>query len=81
MLRYGLLVTCVTLSALLTGCANSAPDTHDADVSALKDTEAAWVKDAATKDVDKWGYTTQTMLRCCFRIPRSLLVRRPFARG
>ena len=29
-------------------------DTHDADVSALKATEAAWVKDAATKDVDKW---------------------------
>lgn len=54
MLRYGLLVTCLALSALLTGCANSAPDTHDADVSALKDTEAAWVKDAATKDVDKW---------------------------
>ncbi len=54
MLRYGLLVTCVALSALLTSCTKSTPDTHDADVSALKDTEAAWVKDAATKDVEKW---------------------------
>ena len=54
MLRSGLLVTCVALPALLTSCANSTPDTHDADVAALKDTEAAWVKDAATKDVDKW---------------------------
>ena len=54
MLRYGLLVTCVALSALLTGCMNSTPDTRDADVSALKDTEAGWVKDAATKDVEKW---------------------------
>lgn len=54
MLRYGLLVTCVALSALLTSCTNSTPGTHDADVAALKDTEAAWVKDAATKDVQKW---------------------------
>jgi ketosteroid isomerase-like protein len=54
MLRYRLLVACVALSALLTSCTKSAPDTHDADVLALKDTEAAWVKDAATKDVEKW---------------------------
>src|SRR6202035_1091129 len=54
MLRYGLLVTCVAFSALLTSCTNSTPDTHDADVSALKDTEAAWVKDAATKDLEKF---------------------------
>ena len=54
LLRYGLLAATVTLSALLTACATSTPDTHDADVSALKDTEAAWVKDAATKDVEKW---------------------------
>ena len=54
MLRYGWLVTSVALFPLLTSCTNPAPDTHDADVSALKDTEAAWVKDAATKDVDKW---------------------------
>ena len=54
LLRYGLLTATVTLSALLTACATSTPDTHDADVAALKDTEAAWVKDAATKDVEKW---------------------------
>jgi uncharacterized protein (TIGR02246 family) len=47
-------VTTIVLSGFLTSCANPAPDTHDADVAALKDTEAAWVKDAATKDVEKW---------------------------
>src|SRR3954453_24036206 len=52
MLRYGVLVGCV---CLLAGCSPSAaPDTHDADVKAIKDTEAAWVKDAASKDVEKW---------------------------
>lgn len=30
------------------------PDTHDADVKAIKDVEDAWVKAAATKDVDKF---------------------------
>ena len=44
----------MALSALLTSCTKSTPDTHDADVAALKDTEATWVKDAATKDVEKW---------------------------
>jgi uncharacterized protein (TIGR02246 family) len=29
-------------------------DTHDADVKALKATELAWVKDAGSKDVDKF---------------------------
>jgi ketosteroid isomerase-like protein len=29
-----------------------APDTHDADVKAIKDVETNWVKTAATKDVD-----------------------------
>jgi len=54
MLRYSLFVTSVALAALLTSCTSSMPDTHDADVAALKDTEAAWVKDAATKDLDKF---------------------------
>src|SRR5713101_9070419 len=54
MLRFGLLVTLVALPMLLSSCASSPPDTHDADVLALKDTEAGWVKDAATKDVEKW---------------------------
>ena len=52
--RYGLPVMCAALSALLTSCTNSAPDTHDADVSALKDNETVWVKDAATKDLEKF---------------------------
>jgi ketosteroid isomerase-like protein len=52
MLRYGVLVGCV---CLLAGCSPSAaPDTHDADVQAIKDTEAACVKDVATKDIEKW---------------------------
>jgi ketosteroid isomerase-like protein len=54
MLRNGLLFASVALSALLTGCGTTAPDTHDADVVALKDNEAAWVKDAATKDIAKF---------------------------
>ncbi len=53
-LPWGFFAASVALSMLLTGCTNSMPDTHDADVTALKDTEAAWVKDAAARDVDKW---------------------------
>jgi len=37
--------------AWLTGCSSAPPDTHDADVKAIKDTEVAWNKDA--KDADK----------------------------
>ena len=54
-MRYGWVITCIVLSAALTGCADSSADTRDADVMAIKETEAAWVKDAATKDVDKWA--------------------------
>src|SRR5438552_18368220 len=54
MQREGLLVTCAALSALLTSCTYSRSDTYDADVAALKDTEAAWVKDAATKELEKF---------------------------
>jgi uncharacterized protein (TIGR02246 family) len=32
----------------------SVPDTRDADIAAVKAAEAAWVKDAATKDVEKF---------------------------
>jgi len=40
---------------LLAGCSRyAAPDTHEADVKAIKDVEAAWVKDAATKDVERF---------------------------
>src|SRR5436305_2615752 len=52
MLRYGILVACVSL---LTGCSPSAgPDTHDADVKTIKDTEMAWMRTAGTKDVEKF---------------------------
>ena len=56
MLRPTLLAGCLVL-ALLTGCSNApAPptDTRTADVQAVKDVEAAWLKDTAAKDVDKW---------------------------
>ena len=44
--------------AILSAC-NEPPDTREADAKAIKDVEAAWVKDVATKDVDKFaGYYT-----------------------
>jgi len=51
------LIGCLTLAALAAGCSNAPaplPDTRAADVQAVKDLEAAWVKDAAAKDEDKW---------------------------
>jgi ketosteroid isomerase-like protein len=39
------------LIVLLSSCMK-APDTHDADVKAIKELESNWVKTAATKDVD-----------------------------
>jgi uncharacterized protein (TIGR02246 family) len=55
---------CLSLAALglaviLSGCASApapapvAPDTHDADVKAIKDLEATWVQNFASKDPDK----------------------------
>jgi uncharacterized protein (TIGR02246 family) len=42
------------LLAFTTACTQAPPpDTHDADVQALKDTEAAWAKAVAAKDFDK----------------------------
>jgi uncharacterized protein (TIGR02246 family) len=40
------------------------PDTHDADVQTIKDTEAAWSKAAAAKDADKFAsfYTDDASL-------------------
>jgi uncharacterized protein (TIGR02246 family) len=59
MLRKTSLIVCLALAALTVGCANAPapppPDTRAADVQAVKDIEAAWVKDAATKDADKWA--------------------------
>ncbi len=48
----------VSLAVCLIGCTPAAPpapppDTHDADVKAIKDVETAWVQAFATKDADK----------------------------
>jgi uncharacterized protein (TIGR02246 family) len=61
MLRNTSLILCLALVALAVACSNAPtpptppPDTRAADVQAVKDIEAAWVKDAATKDPDKWA--------------------------
>jgi len=58
MLRSTLLIVCLVFALLVAGCSNAAappPDTRAADVQAVKDIEAAWVKDAATKDPEKWA--------------------------
>ncbi len=59
MLRNTLLMVCLALAVLAVGCANApAPppaDTRVADVQAVKDVEAAWAKDANSKDADKWA--------------------------
>ncbi|HSZ61555.1 MAG TPA: SgcJ/EcaC family oxidoreductase [Terriglobales bacterium] len=56
------LALCLTVALLTIACSTTpapAPDTRAADVQAVKDVEAAWVKDAASKDADKWaGYFT-----------------------
>ncbi len=44
------------LIVLLSSCAKPpAPDTREADAKTIKDTEAAWVKAAATKDVEAFA--------------------------
>jgi uncharacterized protein (TIGR02246 family) len=59
MLRNTSLILGLAVVVLTIGCANAPapppPDTRAADVQAVKDVEAAWVKDAATKDADKWA--------------------------
>ena len=58
MFRNTLLIGCLSLAALTTGCSNAPappPDTRAADVQAVKDVEAAWLKDTASKDPDKWA--------------------------
>ena len=44
---------CIGLVGLAVACTQTVPDTRDAAVKAVKSVEAAWVKDIATKDVDK----------------------------
>ena len=59
MLRNTSLILCLILVLLAVGCTNAPPpppsDTRAADVQAVKDVEAAWVKDCSTKDADKWA--------------------------
>jgi uncharacterized protein (TIGR02246 family) len=57
-MRNNLAIVCLALAIVSVGCENTpapAPDTRAADVQAVKDVEAAWVKDTATKDPDKWA--------------------------
>jgi uncharacterized protein (TIGR02246 family) len=62
MLSKTLVTLCLVLSVVAVGCSNAsapAPDTRAADVQAVKQLEAAWVKDAMSKDPEKWaGYFT-----------------------
>jgi uncharacterized protein (TIGR02246 family) len=61
MLRNLTLIVFVGLLLVTVGCSNTPttptppPDTRAADVQAVKDIEAAWVKDAASKDPEKWA--------------------------
>lgn len=51
-LRYAPLLC---LMAALSACSNVAPtENRDVDAQAIKDNEAAWVKDIAAKDAEKW---------------------------
>ena len=53
LLRLSMLVSLLLL-AFTTACTQAPPpDTHDADVQSLKDTEAAWAKVMAAKDFEK----------------------------
>jgi uncharacterized protein (TIGR02246 family) len=51
------LIAVVLLTLITAACSSSPtppPDTRAADVQAVHAVEAAWVKDVATKDPDKW---------------------------
>ncbi len=52
------LILCLAVAALGVACSDSpapAPDTREADIQAVKQVEASWAKDAASKDPDKWA--------------------------
>jgi len=67
MLRTGWLVLPAALLAFTISCSreegsisavaggNIGPDTREADIRAVKEVEVAWVKDAASKDVDRFA--------------------------
>ena len=55
MLRWRSLFAYMGLIALTAACTRTVPDTRGADIKAVKGVEAAWVKDIATKDADKFA--------------------------
>ncbi|MGA8541173.1 MAG: SgcJ/EcaC family oxidoreductase, partial [Terriglobales bacterium] len=62
MLRNTTLIACLAVALLNVGCSNTTtsaptppPDTRAADMQAIKDFEAAWLKDANSKDAAKWA--------------------------
>ena len=55
MLRPRHVLACVALFALTSACSRNVPSSQNADVAAVRSVEAAWVKDIATKDVDKFA--------------------------
>jgi len=55
MRRYLSFFAFTGLIALTAACTRTVPDTRNADIKAVKATEAAWVNDIATKDADKYA--------------------------
>jgi uncharacterized protein (TIGR02246 family) len=58
MQRDGCVIGLLALTALMTACSSApppAPDTRDADIRAVKEVEAAWSRDAGTKDPEKFA--------------------------
>jgi uncharacterized protein (TIGR02246 family) len=54
MLRYCLFAGFAGLLALTAACTKPVSDARDASIAAVRAEEAQWVKDAATKDVEKF---------------------------
>jgi uncharacterized protein (TIGR02246 family) len=58
-MRNTSLIVCLALVALTAGCSNPPPapppDTRPADLQAVKEVEAAWIKAMAAKDADKFA--------------------------
>jgi len=52
MKRFATLCTITAITLTMTAC-NQTPDTHDADVKAIQDSEAQWNQEYAAKDNDK----------------------------
>jgi hypothetical protein len=73
MLRNPSLILCLALVVLGVACANAPapppPDTRAADVQAVKDLEASWVKDANSKDADSGPTTLRKMVPASTPVP------------